>query len=127
MPRKLFVDAAFVAGAGKFNWCRSEEAVGNVDGPAFRRYRLYRRVSHPLIAWVVGPACRTFGHATLSLATCASLVSLPLACTLYVAAQRSFSAAGFCRARRTAARKRIGAPWRRWAGRVSAFLGSIGS
>lgn len=127
MPRKLFVDAAFVAGAGKFNWCSSEEAAGNVDGPASRRYRLYRRVSHPMIAWVVEPACRTFGHATLSLATCASRVSLPLACTLYVAAQRSFSAAGFCRARRTAARQRIGAPWRRWAGRVSAFLGSIGN
>jgi hypothetical protein len=126
MPRKLFVDAAFVAGAGKFNWCRSEEAAGIADGPACRRYRLYRRVSHPLIAWIVEPACRTFGHATLSLATCASRVSMSLACTLYVAAQRSFSAAGFCQAR-IAARQRPGVHWRRWAGRVSTFLGSLGS
>ena len=102
-------------------------AIGDVTRALPLLTRLRLAYPEAEIAWAVEPACRTFGHATLSLATCASRGSLPLACTLYVVAQRSFSAAGFCRARRTAARPRIGAPWRRWAGRVSAFLGSIGN
>ena len=100
MPRKLFVDAAVVAGAGKFNWCASEEAAGHVDGPASTRYRLYRHVSHPSIAWILEPAFRSLGHVSMFLATSVCRVNMALACTLYVMAQRSFSASGFCQARR---------------------------
>ena len=125
IPRKLLVDAALVAGRGKFNWCTAEQAAGNIDGPASRRYGVYRHVSHPWTAWMLDPAFRALGHVTLLLATCACRVSMALACTLYVTAQRSFSASGFCQARR-AAQKRTGTRWRQWAARVAAFLGSPG-
>lgn len=108
IPRSLLVDAALVAGAGKFNWCTSEQAAGNGDGPAIRRYRLYRHVSHPLTARLLDPAFRALGHASLFLATCVSRVNLALACTLFVTAQRSFSASGFCRARLASARLTAG-------------------
>jgi glycosyl transferase family 2 len=123
MPRKLLIDSAFVAGAGKFNWCRSEQVAGNIDGPASRRYRVYRHVSHPSIAWILDPAFRVLGHATLFLATGVCRLNLALACVLYVTAQRSFSASGFCRARRASAKRRAGIRWRRWTARVSAFFG----
>ena len=104
IPRKFLREAAFVAGAGKFNWMASEQAAGTVDGPASRRYRVYRRLSHPLTSWAVDPAFRLLGHCALFVATCVSRFNLALACTLYLAAQRSFSASGFCRARRASAR-----------------------
>jgi hypothetical protein len=126
MPRKLFIDAALVAGAGKFNWCRSEQASGTVDGPASTRYRIYRRVSHPLIAWALEPVFSALGHATLLLALGMCNISLSLACTLYVAAQRSFSASGFCRARRKSARRAAVISWRRWTARLFAFLDPSG-
>jgi len=113
MPRKLFVDAALVAGAGKFNWCRSEQRAGSVDGPALRRYRLYRQLSHPSIAWLLDPTFKALGHAMLSLAIGVCRVNLALACAFYVVAQRSLSAAGFCEARRASARQMVGAPSRR--------------
>jgi hypothetical protein len=113
MPRRLFVDAALVAGAGKFNWCRSELRAGNVDGPALRRYRLYHHMSHPSIGWLLDPTFKALGHALLSLAIGVCRVNLALACALYVLAQRSFSASGFCEARRASARYPVGIPSRR--------------
>jgi hypothetical protein len=127
MPRKLLIDSALVAGAGKFNWCGSEQAAGNIDGPASRRYRVYRHVSHPSTAWMLDPAFRALGHATLFLAMGVCRMNLALACALYVTAQRSFSASGFCQARRASAKQRAGIRWRRWAARVDAFLGSSGN